>query len=151
MNKQNRDLSPEHMALAQTALDVFDTNFFKALCEPTRVEIIRKLVLLGGCDVGTVAEGLSQDRSVISRHLAVLERAGICQTRKVGRRVFYDLDGPYNVEKVTNILKAIEPMAYLCKPFEEFADQNSDQNPDQNLGQNTQNNKQEKWPQKRMT
>jgi len=121
MNNENRNLSPEHTALAQTALDVFDTRFFKALCEPTRVEIIRKLVLSGGCDVGTIAEGLTQDRSVISRHLAVLEQAGICQTRKVGRRVFYDLDGPHNVEKVTAILKAIEPMAYLCKPFEEFS------------------------------
>lgn len=132
MNSENRSLSPEHMALAQTALDVFDTKFFKALCEPTRVEIIRKLVLLGGCDVGTIAEGLTQDRSVISRHLAVLEQAGICQTRKVGRRVFYDLDGPHNVEKVKSILEAIGPMAELCKPFEEFPDQKSDQKSEQN-------------------
>jgi len=127
MNNENRNLSPEHMALAQTALDVFDTKFFKALCEPTRVEIIRKLVLLGGCDVGTIAEGLAQDRSVISRHLVILERAGICQTRKIGRQVFYDLDGPYNVEKVKSILEAIKPMAELCKPFEEFEDQNNKQ------------------------
>lgn len=133
MNSENRSLSPEHMALAQTALDVFDTKFFKAYCEPTRVEIIRKLVLLGGCDVGTIAEGLAQDRSVISRHLAVLERAGICQTRKIGRRVFYDLDGPYNVKKVASILEAIGPMAYLCKPFEEFEDQNN-QNKKQEKG-----------------
>lgn len=128
MNSENRSLSPEHMALAQTALDVFDTKFFKALCEPTRVEIIRKLVLSGGCDVGTIAEGLTQDRSVISRHLAILEQAGICQTRKIGRRVFYDLDGPYNVEKVTSILEAIKPMAYLCKPFEEFSDEDNQNN-----------------------
>jgi len=131
MNTENRDLSPEHMALAQTALDVFDTNFFKALCEPTRVGIIRKLVLLGGCDVSTIAEGLAQDRSVISRHLAVLERAGICQTRKIGRRVFYDLDGPHNVDKVKFILEAIKPMAYLCKPFEEFPGQNKHHNKQQ--------------------
>lgn len=133
MNSENRSLSPEHMALAQTALDVFDTKFFKALCEPTRVEIIRKLVLSGGCDVGTIAEGLTQDRSVISRHLAILEQACICQTRKVGRRVFYDLDGPHNVEKVASILEAIEPMAYLCKPFEEFSEPNN-QNKEQEKG-----------------
>jgi len=127
-NKDNesRSLSPEYMAPAQkdlqAALEVFDTRFFKALCEPTRVEIMRKLVLLGACDVSTIADGLTQDRSVISRHLAVLERAGICQTRKVGRRVFYDIDGPHNVAKVTTILEAIKPMAELCKPFEEFPD-----------------------------
>ncbi|MCF6221578.1 MAG: metalloregulator ArsR/SmtB family transcription factor [Robiginitomaculum sp.] len=127
MNSETRSLSPEHMALAQTALDVFDTKFFKALCEPTRVEIIRKLVLIGTCDVGTIADGLAQDRSVISRHLAVLERAGICQTRKIGRRVFYDLDGPHNVAKVATILEAIKPMAYLCKPFEDLSEQNKKQ------------------------
>ena len=124
MNSENRSLTSEHMALAQTALDVFDTKFFKALCEPTRAGIIRKLVLVGACDVGTIADGLAQDRSVISRHLAVLERAGICQTRKIGRRVFYDLDGPHNVEKVASILEAIKPMAYLCKPFEELPENN---------------------------
>lgn len=126
MNNDNRSLSPDHMAMAKTALDVFDTRFFKALCEPTRVEIIRKLVLMGACDVGTIADGLAQDRSVISRHLAILERAGICQMRKIGRRVFYDLDGPHNVTKVASILAAIEPMAVLCKPFEEFSIKNID-------------------------
>ncbi len=126
-NNESRSLSPEYMAQntmaqkdLQTALEVFDTRFFKALCEPTRVEIMRKLVLLGACDVGTIADGLAQDRSVISRHLAILERAGICQTRKIGRRVFYDIDGPHNVAKVASILDAVKPMADLCKPFEEF-------------------------------
>lgn len=135
MNSENRSLSSEHMALAQTALDVFDTKFFKALCEPTRAEIMRKLVLVGACDVGTIADGLAQDRSVISRHLAVLERAGICQTRKIGRRVFYDLDGPHNVTKVASILAAIEPMAYLCKPFVELPESNKENNKDQNKKQ----------------
>jgi len=122
---ETRSLSPEYMAMAEAALDVFDTRFFKALCEPTRVEIMRKLVLLGACDVGTIAGGLAQDRSVISRHLAVLERAGICQTRKIGRRVFYDIDGPHNVAKVASILDAMKPMAELCKPFEEFTHQDT--------------------------
>ena len=122
MNNDNRVDSPEHAAMAQAALDVFDTQFFRALCEPTRVEIMRRLVLIGACDVGTIAEGLSQDRSVISRHLSVLERAGVCQSRKIGRRVYYDLDGPHNVDKVANILEAIKPMAKLCIPFEQFDD-----------------------------
>lgn len=117
MKNDNIGLSKEQKEMAQSALDVLDTRFFKALCEPSRVEIIRKLITIGACDVGTIAKGLAQDRSVISRHLASLERAGICVSRKKGRRVFYDLDGPYIVEKVTNILSAIKPMADLCKPF----------------------------------
>ena len=120
MDNDNRRNSEQHLAAAQAALDVLDTRYFKALCEPTRVEIIRKLTTIGACDVGTIAKGLAQDRSVISRHLATLERAGICVSRKVGRRVLYDLDGPYVVKKVTLILEAIEPLAELCKPFANF-------------------------------
>lgn len=118
MNNDNRTPSAQHLAMSQAALDVLDTRYFKALCEPTRVEIIRKLITIGACDVGTIARGLSQDRSVISRHLATLERAGICVSKKIGRRVLYDLDGPYIVNKVGKILDAIRPMAELCKPFE---------------------------------
>ena len=128
MNNDNRKDSHAHQAVAQAALDVLDTRYFKALCEPTRVEIIRKLITIGACDVGTIAHGLSQDRSVISRHLATLERAGICISQKIGRRVLYDLDGPYIVQKVTLILEAITPMATLCKPFESLGEDKSTPN-----------------------
>ena len=120
MDNDNTNKSAEHLAVGQAALEVLDTKYFKALCEPTRVEIIRKLITIGVCDVGTIAHGLSQDRSVISRHLATLERAGICVSQKIGRRVLYDLDGPYIVSKLTSILDAISPMAELCKPFEDL-------------------------------
>lgn len=118
MKNDNRQDMPELRAAAQAALDVLDTRYFKALCEPTRVEIIRKLITIGACDVGTIAQGLSQDRSVISRHLATLERAGITVSRKLGRHVMYDLDGPYIVKKLSLILEATRPMADLCRPFE---------------------------------
>lgn len=118
MKNDNRQDTPELRAAAQAALDVLDTRYFKALCEPTRVEIIRKLITIGACDVGTIAQGLSQDRSVISRHLSTLERAGITVSRKVGRHVLYDLDGPYIVKKLSLILEATRPMADLCRPFE---------------------------------
>ncbi len=120
MQNDNLRDDPEHTAAAQAALEVLDTKFFKALCEPVRVEIIRKLVTIGACDISTLSQGLSQDRSVISRHLATLERAQICASQKIGRRVLYDLDGPYIVKKVSTILDALEPMARLCQPFEEF-------------------------------
>lgn len=120
MKNDNIRDNPQHIAAAQAALEVLDTKFLKALCEPVRVEIIRKLIAIGACDVGTIAQGLSQDRSVISRHLATLERAQICKSQKHGRRVLYDLDGPYIVQKVTLILEAITPMAELCKPFNTF-------------------------------
>lgn len=124
MENDNLRSNPDNIAAAQDALEVLDTKFFKALCEPVRVEIVRKLITIGACDVGTIAQGLSQDRSVVSRHLATLERAQICVSKKHGRRVLYDLDGPYIVQKVTTILDAITPMAELCIPFATLKENN---------------------------
>lgn len=117
MKQDNHQNSPEHNAMAESAIAVLDTRFLKALSDATRVKILKKLILVGACDVGTIAAGLSQDRSVISRHLNTLEQARISTSRKIGRRVFYDIDGPYVVQKVKIILEALEPMAELCVPF----------------------------------
>ncbi len=118
MKNDNHPLTEEHKALSEALIGVLDTRFLKALCDPTRIEILKKIISIGVSDVSTIARGLSQDRSVISRHLAQLEQAGITVSRKDGRRVLYDLDGPYIVEKVTKILNTLHPMADLCRPFE---------------------------------
>ena len=110
-------LSPARLAMAQDVSAVLDTNFFTALCEPVRVMIIRRLIAIGAANVSTITQGLPQDRSVVSRHLALLERAGITQSRKSGRHVEYDLNGPDIVSKVSEILAVITPMAELCIPF----------------------------------
>ena len=120
MQQDNSQNGPEHTAMAEAAIGVLDTRFLKALSDATRVKIVKKLILVGACDVGTIAAGLSQDRSVISRHLNTLEQARIATSQKVGRRVFYDIDGPYVVQKVQLILEALEPMAELCVPFKNF-------------------------------
>ena len=117
MKNDNRPVDPARLAIAQDVKVVLDTDFFTALCEPVRVEIIRRLISVGASDVKTIAQGMSQDRSVVSRHLATLERAGITASRKSGRRVEHDLNGPDIVAKVTDILSVIEPMARLCVPF----------------------------------
>jgi len=117
MKNDNVRDSPEHKAMADAAIAVLDTRFLKALTDPTRVQIVKKLILLGTCDVTTIARGLSQDRSVISRHLNTLEQARITASRKEGRRVLYDINGPYVVQKVSLILEALQPMAELCIPF----------------------------------
>ena len=121
MKNDNRQHSPEYQAMADAAIAVLDTQFLKALTDPTRVQIMKKLILQGTCDVSTIARGLSQDRSVISRHLAILERAGIAASRKQGRHVLYDLAGPDIVAKVASILEAVKPMAEHCIPFQNTA------------------------------
>jgi len=120
MKQDNDQQSADHIAMAEAAIAVLDTRFLKALTDTTRVQIIKKLISLGTCDVGTIAAGLSQDRSVISRHLTTLEQARITRSRKIGRRVFHSIDGPYVVEKVSIILDALGPMAELCIPFQDL-------------------------------
>ena len=118
MKNDNQRDDPEYKAMAEAAIAVLDTRFLKALTNPTRVQILKRLILLGTCDIATVKLGLSQDRSVISRHLSTLEQAGIVKSRKSGRHVLYDINGPHIVEKVTSILESLQPMAQLCIPFE---------------------------------
>lgn len=120
MKNDNTPIDPARIEIAASVHAVLDTDFFKALCEPIRVDIVRRLIKVGAADVKTIAQGLSQDRSVISRHLATLERAGITTSRKSGRRVEYDLNGPEIVSKVDAILDVIKPMALLCQPFSQF-------------------------------
>jgi DNA-binding transcriptional ArsR family regulator len=104
---------------ANACLAVMDAMFFKALCEPARLEVVRRLIKLGRADVGEIADGLPQDRSVVSRHLALLEQAGIAFSVKDGRRVLYELDGPAMLQKLegmSSIMRALQPMCCPGRP-----------------------------------
>ncbi|MBT7398930.1 MAG: helix-turn-helix transcriptional regulator [Hellea sp.] len=109
----------EKNSISDTIIEVLDTAFLKALTDPTRILIIRKLVSFGVCDVTTIAKNLSQDRSVVSRHLLNLEKAGITISKKIGRQVFHDINGPYVVDRLELILSSLSPMRQLCIPFTE--------------------------------
>ena len=71
---------------ARGLAEVVDSKLFRALCEPARIDILRQLTLLGRVDIGTLADRLPQDRSVISRHLGLLRDAGIVRREKRGRK-----------------------------------------------------------------
>ena len=87
---------------------VFDAGLLAALCEPVRVDIVRVLVGKRRADLQTIAGELPQDRSVISRHLALLHRAGVVRREKVGRQVFFELDG-------ATLLDRLEGMVEGCR------------------------------------
>ena len=76
------------------------SEILKALAHPVRVLIVHALT--GGdrcvCELNALVD---IDQSNISRHLAVLKRAGIIADRRDGMRVFYRLQTPC-------ILKAFE-------------------------------------------
>lgn len=94
----------------------FDAEFFRALCEPVRLQLLSKLVQLGRADVATIAEGFGQDRSVISRHLQILRDTGVVTASREGRHVFYELDGPALADKLQRMSEEVRALAPICCP-----------------------------------
>lgn len=73
-------------------------DVFKALADPTRRTILDELADRNGqtlfeiCARLTTRHGLGSSRQAISQHLAVLEEAGLIETRRDGRYKFHYLD-----------------------------------------------------------
>lgn len=107
---------PSRLQAAQACLDIIDTAFFRALCEPSRLEVVSAMVKLGRADITEIAKQTPLDRSVVSRHLQILEQAGLAVSQKEGRQVFYELDGPAIMDKFKSSMAAIEPLVPLCCP-----------------------------------
>lgn len=99
--------APRHTRLAEQ---------FKALADPRRLEILERLKRKGACscdqvpaaepgmcvcDIETALGELSQPS--VSHHLDVLRRAGLIETRKIGRWV-YCRRNEAAIEKLVEVL-----------------------------------------------
>ncbi len=93
-----------------------DSTFLKALTEPARLEILKLLLVRGPANIETLAGHLPQDRSVISRHLAVLHRAGIVRSERKGRERIHAVDGPGIVAALERILEQAKAIMACCCP-----------------------------------
>lgn len=102
--------------IANACVDMLDTGFFRALCEPVRIEILRQLILKGRADVNSIAEGMPQDRSVVARHLQLMERAGLLYAESQGRHTFYEIDGPAVVARMSQVTEALQAIVPTCCP-----------------------------------
>jgi DNA-binding transcriptional ArsR family regulator len=100
----------------EAAIDSLDSAFFKALCEPPRVAVLKRVMQLGRADITEIAAELPQERSVVSRHLQVLLEVGIVRSSKSGRQVFYEVDGPAIIGKLEEILHHTKSIAPFCCP-----------------------------------
>lgn len=65
----------------------------KALAHPTRLWIVEQLSDGEKC-VCTFVEHIDADVSTVSQHLSVLKNAGIVESEKRGKNVFYSLKVP---------------------------------------------------------
>lgn len=69
--------------------DRLDLPFFRVVVDPVRSNLILFLASNGEMTIGEIAEQFPQNRSVISRHLDLLNRFDVVTRRKDGREVYY--------------------------------------------------------------
>lgn len=106
---------------AQGVVELLDSAFLRALTEASRLEVLRVLLLTGTSSIGELAAQLPQDRSVISRHLQVLESAGIVKSTWRGRDRLYTLDGQTCLANLERIAASARIQIARCCPAETTA------------------------------
>lgn len=97
-------------------VEVLDSKLFKTLSEPVRVEILKFVMLNGRSDIGTIAEHMPQDRSVISRHLNLMHEVGILKSEKESRHMFFEINCHTFLEKLEAITAQIRKCITECCP-----------------------------------
>jgi len=80
-------------------------TILKALAHPTRLWIVNHLSA-GECCVCRLVDQVDADFSTVSKHLAILRQAGIIDSQKRGKQVFYSLKVPCVLEFV-NCFEAV--------------------------------------------
>lgn len=83
------------------------TKFLTAIKDPIRLQII--FVLQGDrLNVGEITSQFKLSIPAISHHLKVLKDAGIVQSEKVGKQVFYWVDKRYIISEVRRLAYPLE-------------------------------------------
>ncbi len=73
--------------------DAAVVDVFFALGDETRLSVVRKLAAGSALSATALSDGAAVTRQAISKHLQVLEGAGLVTHQKQGREVLYALDG----------------------------------------------------------
>ena len=96
-------------ACVRTLEDQLDPEFFRALCDPARIALVAHLAASGRpLTVTEAATCCSVHISGVSRHLAILRRAGVLSSAKDGREVRYALDTHALASSLRSIANALE-------------------------------------------
>jgi DNA-binding transcriptional ArsR family regulator len=96
--------------MRRVALDsAFDPALFRALAEPTRIELLAVLMRAGGeANVSEIARSLPIDTSVVSRHLRELVRAGVLDAERRGRERWYRLRYDPLIDHFRELVRQLE-------------------------------------------
>lgn len=101
-------------------------EIFKVLTEPIRIELIKFLTINGPSDITTIASNFKQDRSVISKHLKMMNETGLLIMTKSSRYRIYQVDGMELLLKMESVVEDIKTLLkYKCKDtFDELYSNN---------------------------
>ncbi|MDX2273957.1 MAG: metalloregulator ArsR/SmtB family transcription factor [Hyphomonadaceae bacterium] len=97
-----------------------------ALAQESRLAVFKLLVRAGEDEMpaGEVARELRVPASTMSTHLAILERAGLIQSRREGRTIFYRADLNGMTDLMTFLIEdCCEGRAELCTPLHTIVQQ----------------------------
>lgn len=91
---------------------VLAPEMFRALSDATRLRLLACLAKCArSCSVSEIGECCDVDLSVVSRHLAILEEAGIVGQEKQGRSRLYHV----RFEYVCGVLRALADALESCR------------------------------------
>lgn len=89
------------------ALNVRKAALIKAVAHPLRVAMIDYLKDGEQC-VCDIATHVGAERSNVSRHLGLMQRAGVLRSRKDGLQVYYELRTPCILNFLNCAMQALE-------------------------------------------
>jgi len=84
-----------------------DDNLWAAIADPSRRRVLDLLVQRGEASPSRLAGQVPFTRQAVSKHLAVLEQAGLIGHRKEGREVLYRVDA----ERLDEATRALTQVA----------------------------------------
>ncbi|MGW1028522.1 ArsR/SmtB family transcription factor [Streptomyces sp. NPDC002577] len=82
--------SDAHLHAPDSARLAEATEVFTMLSDATRLHVLW-LLAQGESDVGSLTERCEASRTAVSQHLAKLRLAGLVETRREGRHIYYSL------------------------------------------------------------
>jgi len=80
---------------------------FAALGDPTRLTVLQRLARGGPASISALAENFQTSRQAVTKHLRVLEAAGIIDGRRRGREHVWEL----NAERLAEALRHLDRIA----------------------------------------
>jgi len=79
---------------------------FAALGDETRLSLLARLCERAPCSISQLAEDSPMTRQAITKHLHVLEGAGLVRSEAVGRKCLFEIE-PKPLEEVRNYLERV--------------------------------------------